>query len=171
MNEYDDFVAALSADEDNITLRFVFADWLDERGRHEEADRQRRWPAAKAWFVRICRENNPTPDSYSDARPISYEDLIEMGRDAVDEILLSGKTDLPYDALRQMLQLGWDALEQARLIPPAEEWEFRMRFGNSEGMMYAVSRARDEFWKNWSIITGVPLPTRIGELTYFSCGC
>jgi hypothetical protein len=80
--------------EEDTPTRLVYADWLDERGEHEEADRQRKWPAAKEWLVRFCRdhsgpEDNPDNqdlDDYgylSSLRNISYETLLKLVRCAV----------------------------------------------------------------------------------------
>lgn len=49
------FLKALSDNEDDTSTRLVYADWLEERGEHEEADRQRRWPAAKQWLLEFAR--------------------------------------------------------------------------------------------------------------------
>jgi uncharacterized protein (TIGR02996 family) len=62
MSDRDAFLRALANDEDDTPTRLVYADWLEERGEHEEADRQRKWPAAKEWLVRLCKYNNPTED-------------------------------------------------------------------------------------------------------------
>ena len=58
MNERKKFLKALAKNEDETTTRMVYADWLDDQGEHEEADRQRKWPAAKAWLVQFCRDHN-----------------------------------------------------------------------------------------------------------------
>jgi uncharacterized protein (TIGR02996 family) len=73
MNLRDGFVKALAENEDDTTTRLVFADWLDEQGEHEEADRQRKWPAAKEWLMRFCKEN-------SEYQEVSYAELINFGR-------------------------------------------------------------------------------------------
>lgn len=171
MMERDDFLQALAANEDDTSLRLVFADWLDDNGEHEEADRQRKWPAAKEWFVRFCRENNPQPGDDTDTRPISPERLIEMGTWAVSSIFERNKAHLTDEAMFNMLQMGWNALEQTRLIPRAEQWEFDFGFGNNETMMYAFWPVIGEYWKNWSIVTGVPLPPGAVEKTRTHCGC
>lgn len=172
MMERDDFVQALAKNEDDAPLRLVFADWLDENGEHEEADRQRKWPAAKEWFVRFSRENNPKPDEPdTDERPISYERLIEMGREAVAGIFSRGKTDLPHEALMQMLQMGWETLEKARLIEPAAGWKFGFSCGNNMDMTDALREHAGEYWRNWSIITGIPVPPGAGEKSSFYCAC
>jgi len=68
MSTREAFLRALEADEDDVTTRLVYADWLEERGQTEEAERQRAWPAAKEWLVKFYKE---TWDKYK-ARLIEY---------------------------------------------------------------------------------------------------
>lgn len=42
---------ALEENEDDLTTRLIYADWLDEHDEPEEADRMRAWPAAKKWLT------------------------------------------------------------------------------------------------------------------------
>lgn len=49
------FLKALDDKEDDVATRMAYADWLDEQGEHEEADRQRKWPAAKEWLREFAR--------------------------------------------------------------------------------------------------------------------
>ena len=129
MDERGAFLAALAANEDDVTTRMVYADWLDERGEHEEADRQRKWPAAKAWLVRFAKKYSPDPgDSYEE--PISYEMLIRVGHEGLAEGEIIGGYSL------------CDALDAA---------------------------GRD-FWRNWSIVTGVPGPAPTADRRY-GCSC
>jgi uncharacterized protein (TIGR02996 family) len=149
VNEREAFLRALAENEDDTTTRLVYADWLEERGEHEEADRQRKWPAAKEWLVRFCRDHcapgdedldNEDPDDdnpYSFCH-ISYEKLLKLGRKAVE------KAD----------QRGID-----------------FYCGANETMMDALRGNSREFWKNWSVVTGVPLPPDVEEKSYFSCSC
>lgn len=37
------FLAAIHASPEDLAPRLVFADWLDEQGRHEDADYHRKW--------------------------------------------------------------------------------------------------------------------------------
>jgi uncharacterized protein (TIGR02996 family) len=85
VNERKAFLKALAQNEDDTPTRLVYADWLDENGEHEEADRQRKWPAAKQWLVQFCRENNPPADEDPDdwTWVISYEELVKLGREAI----------------------------------------------------------------------------------------
>jgi uncharacterized protein (TIGR02996 family) len=54
MSMRDAFLKALSENEDDTTTRLVYADWLDDQGEHEEADRQRQWPASKEWLLNFA---------------------------------------------------------------------------------------------------------------------
>jgi uncharacterized protein (TIGR02996 family) len=85
VNEREAFLNALAENQDDVTTRLVFADWLDERGEHEEADSQRRWVAAREWLVKFCHDNNPPAgraDPYGSF--ISYEKLMDLAREAIE---------------------------------------------------------------------------------------
>jgi uncharacterized protein (TIGR02996 family) len=138
VNERDTFLRALADNEDDTMTRLVFADWLEERGEHEEADRQRKWPAAKEWLVRFCRDHNPPDDEDSEEWVISYEQLLELGREACEE---------------------------------ADEEGFGFHCGNNETMCWALQDNSQEFWTNWSIVTGIPLPPDVESKSYFRCAC
>lgn len=138
MNERDAFLKALAEDEDDTTTRIVYADWLDEQGEHEEADRQRKWPVAKAWLVRFCLNHNPPDDEDPYEWVISYKELLGLARQAVEE---------------------------------ADEGEFGFSCGNNMTMCDALRANSREFWKNWSIVTGVPLPPDVGDKIHFRCAC
>jgi uncharacterized protein (TIGR02996 family) len=140
VNEQNAFLKALEENEDDTVTRLVYADWLDENGEHDEADRQRKWPAAKEWFIRFCQRHNPGPDDdeYSYVCVISYKDLIVLGREAIEE---------------------------------TDEEEFGFNCWNNMTMCDALEAHSDEFWKNWSIVTGIPLPPDIEDKGYFRCAC
>jgi uncharacterized protein (TIGR02996 family) len=95
MSLHDDdrerFLQALAADEDDEAPRLGYSDWLEERGEYEEAERQRAWPAAKAWLVQLVAEHSEYDDYDYDthdrripagAQYTTYEGLVEMGRQA-----------------------------------------------------------------------------------------
>jgi uncharacterized protein (TIGR02996 family) len=164
------FLQALADNPDDVDVRLVFADWLDDHGEHEEADRQRKWPAAKQWFVRLCQENNPPPD-YEEPRAFTYEEVIEMGRHAIHRVLSTCEYGIPLETLEQMLCDGWETLENAKMIAPADRWSFNFYFGNNEDMLEAIATNAREYWTNWSIITGIPLPPGVEAKSRFSCAC
>jgi uncharacterized protein (TIGR02996 family) len=143
--EREAFLKALAANEDDVTARLVYADWLDEHGEHEEADRQRKWPAAKEWLKAFARQFNPDADSENefpgmykamvDIRyfPVSYRVLVEMGQAALSE----GYIDC----------------------------------GANEELCEALRQDDKEFWKNWSILTGVPSPSAVAGGFPYGCSC
>jgi uncharacterized protein (TIGR02996 family) len=133
VSERKAFLKALADNEDDPTTRLVYADWLDERGEHEEAERQRNWPAAKAWLVRFCEANNPPPND--EELIISYEVLIKLGRGAA-----KGK-------------------------------DFGFHCGNNMDMCDALRGNSGEFWRNWSIVTGIAVPPDVEEKSWFRCAC
>jgi uncharacterized protein (TIGR02996 family) len=149
MNEREAFLKALAENEDDTTTRLVYADWLEERGEHEEADRQRKWPAAKQWFVKFC------------------QDYCSRGDDALDNEDPDG--DNPYSyfhiPLANLLKLGRKAFEQA------DEGRIHFYCGANEEMMDALRANTQEFWENWSVMTGIPLPPGVEEKSSFSCSC
>jgi uncharacterized protein (TIGR02996 family) len=129
MSLQDAFLKALAENEDDTTTRLVYADWLDDHGQHEEADRQRRWPAAREWLVRFCKEN-------SGYQEITYEELIEFGREVVKE-----------------------------------ESSLERTYVDNEVMWHALRDNSQEFWKNWSVVTGVPLPPGLGDKGFHRWQC
>jgi uncharacterized protein (TIGR02996 family) len=136
VNHQQAFLQALAENEDDTTTRLIYADWLDEQGQHEEADRQRKWLPAKEWLVQFCR-NHPR-DEDLDEWEISYQTLLKLGQEAIDT---------------------------------ADEQSFGFSCGNNMTMCDALRANSQEFWKNWSIVTGVPLPADAERKGYFSCGC
>ncbi len=146
------FLKALKKNEDDTTTRLVFADWLDDHGEHEEADRHRKWPAAKEWLVQFCKANNPpAPD-------IDPEELLESDPDA----LLDYEYPISYE---ELIELGKQAIKNGN------KGGYWFSCGNNMGMCDALRDNCAEFWKNWSIVTGIPLPPDVEEKSGFSCAC
>lgn len=75
------FVAALARDEDDHVARGALADWLDDRGLHEDAERHRQWPAAKAWLAAFAAEHR---NGYDGEGEITYRDVLDAGTAYVD---------------------------------------------------------------------------------------
>jgi hypothetical protein len=61
-------------------------------------------------------------------------------------------------------------LERGRAaVGRADEKGFGFDCGTNERMCNALWANRREFWKNWSAVTGVPLPPGVAGKGYFSC--
>ena len=83
----EDFLEALAANENDANLRLVFADWLDARGEHEEAAREREWFTAREWLGRFARMHSTESVTYT------YDDLIDFGRRAT---AAGGDDQIPF---------------------------------------------------------------------------
>lgn len=133
MNERDAFLKVLAENEDDTMTRLVYADWLDDRGEHEEADRQRKWPAAKEWLVRFCRDHNPSPDAEeSDEWFISYETLLDLGQRGLEEEeewgFSCGNNMRMCDALRENRRPFWENWSIVTGIPLPPDVENNSHF-------------------------------------------
>lgn len=52
------FLNAINAEPKNYDHRYVYADWLDEQGEYEEADRQRKYESAEMWLRQFARTHD-----------------------------------------------------------------------------------------------------------------
>jgi uncharacterized protein (TIGR02996 family) len=154
MNDRDAFIAALEKNEDDTSLRMVFADWLDERGEHEEADRHRKWPAAKEWLVKFYEESKAERQRELEAFMADYPQYEGMTLEDDDPQRLDSFRALMNSA-RECAKDGFD----------------RMYCGNSEWLCDSLRQNRPEFWKHACIYLNVPLPEDIQGKGHFTCGC
>jgi uncharacterized protein (TIGR02996 family) len=68
------FLNAIAAGPwDDEAPRAIYADWLDERGEHEEADRQREHVAAERWLRAFARKH--FNDYYGEEEPESADNI------------------------------------------------------------------------------------------------
>jgi uncharacterized protein (TIGR02996 family) len=144
--EREAFLAALKANEDDVTTRLVYADWLDENGEHEEADRQRKWPAAKQWLLQFLKW-------------INYED--EEFDEQTQEFKGKGTFSGPH-TYKDAIQAGYDAVAGRGYT-----------FGSDAGaeFFWEGESNSEEFFRNWSIVTGVPVPQSVIDNPPFRCAC
>jgi uncharacterized protein (TIGR02996 family) len=135
MSECEKFLHALKENEDDVPVRLAFADWLDEQGEHEEADRQRKWTASKAWIIGFCEDHNP--EEFDDFSPLTYPGIMEMALDATKDA--------------------------------DKDTEGDFFCGRNEGLR--MSDQWNEFWKHWSIVTGIPMAPEVVQNIRYSCAC
>lgn len=58
MDDRESFLNAIKAAPwDDELIRGVYADWLDEHGEHEEADRQRKYVPAERWLRAFAKKH------------------------------------------------------------------------------------------------------------------
>lgn len=109
MEEQKAFLSGLEANEDDTDLRMLYADWLEERGEYEEAERQRKWPEAKAWLVKFALRNpirrveHFWGDGMDAGFGTSYEGLLDLGFECADKdrVGFGGDSNLMDDVARQ----------------------------------------------------------------------
>jgi uncharacterized protein (TIGR02996 family) len=112
---------------DDELPRLVYADWLDENGEHEEADRQRRYVPAERW-LRAFAEQIIDYDTF---QPMSYEALIG----AATTYLQSGIGHDMYldklDEVNQQKAAFWENFEIVTGMAVPDRVRERMFFGCS----------------------------------------
>ena len=47
----------------------------------------------------------------------------------------------------------------------------RVHFGAYESLMYAMRERADEFWRHWSIVTGIAVGEELYQAASFGCAC
>jgi uncharacterized protein (TIGR02996 family) len=134
MSQREAFLRAIAANEDDFLVRLVFADWLDDHGEHEEAERQRKLPEAKKWLDNVCKEHNA---GCREGQEFTYDQLLDFGRNA-----------------SAMAKVNIEVSD----IP------------NSYNIVTAIRDHIPAFWKNWSIVTGLPLSPNIEQKYYYVSG-
>lgn len=132
MTVRDAFLQRLAENENDTSARLDFADWLDEQGEYDEADRQRAWPAARKWLMRLCQA--PVDDA-----PLQYDELMAFGHKVAREEWVQGPPERVY-------------------IRDRELWRVLREHG-------------EEFWKNWSIVSGERLPASLEEKDFHHWVC
>lgn len=87
MDDRQAFLKAIEAAPwDDELIRGVYADWLDEHGEHEEADRQRKYVPAERWLRDFARKH---ADSFG------FQDE-HTGEDTDEEDIYSSYGQLMY---------------------------------------------------------------------------
>lgn len=155
------FDARLEADEDNLQLRAAYAEWLDSVGLEDQAERQRKWPAAKAWLKKFWEgwENSSLADEAWDKGWADYNDQTH-------EITYRVPVNFTYETgmafLQSVVDSPWSdgSLEEGG----------RFSMGREESLMYAIYDREEEFWSNYEIVTGVAV-CKDREQIRFSCAC
>lgn len=100
MSDRELLLQAIEAEPDNYDHRLIYADWLDERGEHDEAMRQRNYEAADIWMKDLASRHF---EGYAAERPFTRDELLQAGRD----YLASQKNGSWWGGL---VQVGQDSL-------------------------------------------------------------
>lgn len=155
------FLDRLAENEDDLTTRLIYADWLDDFGFCEEAERHRLWSEAKKWMVNFSERCRTEIHSKCKEWAESEEEYQEMLDDGYDDAM----------SYEELIEIGNTTYNDAARNNEGEVAELYMYCGNRESMMDFLWEEKVNFWTNWSIITGNPLPTEFEDLASFSCAC
>jgi uncharacterized protein (TIGR02996 family) len=112
----EEFLARVREAPEDELLRSVYADWLDEQGEHEEADRQRKFLPARRWLREFAYELD-----------LTYEALIQAAHDYLksgDAYCLDFDTpDLVYEG-REEFWKSFEVVTGAAVPAEKREWMF-----------------------------------------------
>lgn len=85
MTERDAFHAAIKAAAwDDELPRLVFADWLDEHGEHEEADRQRKYVPSRRWMREFVKQHHTYAEYHNQEKNWDEETIEEFYDEFLD---------------------------------------------------------------------------------------
>jgi uncharacterized protein (TIGR02996 family) len=135
--------AYLAEHEDDELARAQYADWLEENGQDDEAGRQREWPMAKARLREMCERGSRGYWDSDDSDDGNDDDYYTM-------------------SYPRLMRLAGEA---------AERDDYSFNCGASEGVQDELNANRAQFWRDWSIVTGIPVPPDVEDRGYFSCSC
>lgn len=159
--EKNEFTELLKQNEDDLVTRLVYADWLEENGYCEEAERHRLWNDAKKWMVDFSNRCKSEIHAKWKSWANSESEFEEWVRDG----------DNGPMSYQELIDLGKAAYDEADRDNNGEITDLTTFCGDRESMMEHLMRERRDFWNNWSIITGNPLPDKFENLAYFRCAC
>lgn len=146
MDDRQAFLDALKKNEDDVATRMIYADWLEENGEDDEAERQRKWPAAKRWLQDFRRSINREGGEWDEES---------------DKWLGNGTYELPHSYA--------DIIEAGHLLAAGEFYCFKTDRG-ADFFREDESNV-EKFLLNWSIVTGIPVPDKVFEEPNIGCAC
>ncbi len=149
--ERDAFEVLLKDNPQDWTTRLIYADWLEEHGFDDEAQRQREFKAAWEWMENLAAEGGVSVTNYG-MEDESGELEIEQEEPITMDILISaGHEYMDSEGHAYFVQMGSETL---RNLVSGEE--------------------ADKYWRYWSVITGrqePPVPEKWRREGPFSCNC
>jgi uncharacterized protein (TIGR02996 family) len=146
---------------DDQLARDIYADWLDERGEHEEAMRQRAYVAARRRLTEFAEKHAETiwPDG-------------QAWRPGVDPV---GRRTLTYEEIVATAASYVEAYNRSyhyAYFPPSA-----IQMSDAD-LGFVGLELRRQFWTDWSTVTGAPVPffDWLDDNSYklgnpFVCGC
>jgi uncharacterized protein (TIGR02996 family) len=172
------FRAAIDAAPLDAAPWHVFADWLDEQGREEEAAAARAWTpvrlAARQWLTEFAARCGDHIENYSEVWQEFFNatDGIDprTERAAYEEAVARAEAALVRTPFTLDLVLAaartWVATSDGRYGP-----DYFTQLGDEAARdLMADPATREKFWECYQLVTGEAVPEdRRG--TVFSCSC
>lgn len=180
MSKKEHFLKLIEDNPTDYSHRYVYADWLDEHGDHDEADRQRKYEGAYKWLTDYAN-NKEWTEVYGDTEfterfgsviaageyggewPRGDEDyeLIKL-KDGREVYIQADRGDYRYES-NPYTQLVYF------LGSHLDEKYFYLPFETPTGF----NDYTDELWTNFEIVTGLKRPEGKWqkEMPPFSCSC
>jgi uncharacterized protein (TIGR02996 family) len=108
--EREAFLTAIKNEPKNYDHRYVYADWLDELGEHEEADRQRKYEVSEEWLRQLAGQHEDFDSEYDEEDDVegnfdhSYRALLYfLERHLGDDLYLPFETPFGFDEYSEEL--------------------------------------------------------------------
>ncbi len=153
--QFNDAIAANPMDQ---ATRLIYADWLDEQGRSDEADRQRQWVPAVTFLAEF------TGERYNDE---NYDD------DQRDR--LPGPIKFRYSEVMAEIEYWKECV-----VKNGQPYRTRSGYDTIYDLCFSTNHAQDalydeatrkEFWRHVEVITGVKAPPEIADQESYRCAC
>lgn len=163
MNERENFLKEIEGHWHDLTLRRVYADWLDERGGHEEAEYQRGWAEAFDWITNFFNRHRSKWDD--------PEDVAEYGR---PEDPYVAHAYYPIATPKKLAQCALEALKEYKggKRDPDGWWSgLHIHCGANQDIQRGMRQEGREFWKRIAIMARMPISEDEAENASYSCSC
>lgn len=150
------FLRGIEADRSNYDKRIYYAEWLDDQGEHEEAERQRNYEAAEKWLIQFAADCGVTDKNY-------HNILIPAPDRYGFTVNPSYVPDEQPIGLADVIQAGWDCVNHGRHF-------VQMGSEGARDLIHKGDNCR-KFWEAWQTVTGHKVSEEMYEERVFSCSC